>query len=52
MKIIVIYKSLRPEKHWCPDIIKEVGQHIPAYKRNVSGDLCWNVKGITDAVNG
>lgn len=51
MKIIVIYKSTRLEKHNCPECIKAHGKHVPAYKIGEDGKLYWNIKGMTDAIN-
>lgn len=51
MKIIVIYKSSRLETHLCPEILKNRGKHVPAYMYDVNHNLCWNVKGMTDAIN-
>ena len=51
MKIIVIYKSTRVEKHNCPECIKAYGKHVPDYKTGSDGKKYWNIKDMTDAVN-
>lgn len=51
MKIIVIYKASKIVAKWCPEILKNIGTHVTAYKLGEDGKLHWNVKEMTDAIN-
>lgn len=51
MKIIVIYKSTYVDRKDCPECVRKVGKHIPAFTWGEDKRLYWNIKEITDAVN-
>lgn len=48
-KIVVIYNSFKVDRTKCPDVLKYIGTHIPAYcLRN--GELYWNYSEINKAI--
>lgn len=49
-KIVVIYNSFKVDRTKCPDVIKYIGTHIPAYYY-LDGQCYWNYQKIKDAIN-
>lgn len=52
LKIVVIYNYLNIHREKCPECLRYVGTHIPAYYRAVDGKEYWNYSAIKSAING
>ncbi len=50
LRIVVIYNSSHIQKSQCPDILRNRGQHINGYHRDVDGKKSWNYYGIKNAI--
>ncbi len=49
LKIVVIYKYLNVDKSKCPEVLRDVGTHIPAYIKK-GNETHWNYQEIKDAI--
>ncbi len=49
-KIVVIYNCSKIDRTKCPDVLKYIGTHIPAYYYS-DGQCYWNYQEIKDAIN-
>ena len=49
LKIVVIYNYLNVDKSKCPEVLRDVGTHIPAYIKK-GNETHWNYQEIKDAI--
>ena len=52
IKIVVLYNSLTVDKTKCPEIIRNVGTHLPMMYCGIGGQRYWNYSSIKDAICG
>jgi hypothetical protein len=50
LKIVVIYKSTKVEKSKCPEEIRYLGWHIPAYLYVFNQEIAWNFDAIRNCI--
>ena len=50
MKVVIIYNAVTVDRTKCPECIRYIGTHIPAYKRNLYGYLSIDYQGIKNSV--
>lgn len=51
LRIIVLYNYSTIYKDKCPDLLKNIGTHIPAYYFGANGGKIWNYTKIRNAIN-
>ena len=49
LKIIVLYKATTIDKNKCPDVIKNVGNHIAMLCR-MNGEIYWDYQAVKNAM--
>lgn len=51
LQIVVLYNSTTVDKSKCPELLRNIGLHIPAKYRDIYGDNRWNYQQIRAAIN-
>lgn len=49
IKIVVLYKSTQASRFLCPAAVRNIGVHVPMYKKEY-GQLLWNYEGVKNAL--
>jgi len=49
LKIVVLYKAARVMKSNCPDVIKDIGTHIPMYRLE-NGQYYWDYQAVKNTI--
>lgn len=52
IRIVVLYNSLTVDKTKCPEVIRNMGTHLPMMYRGMDGQRYWNYQPIKDAICG
>lgn len=50
LNIIAVYNYERVNKAKCPEVLRNVGDHINGYYKGVDGNYYWNYSAIKDAI--
>lgn len=50
LKIVVLYNFETVIKSRCPEVLRYIGVHIPAYYKGADGKYYWNYNTIKDAI--
>lgn len=51
LKIVVLYNYATVHRDKCPEAVRYLGTHVPAYYKSVDGNYYWDYQAIKDAIN-